>query len=52
MIHTMSDAKFHDEANGIYFGAIGACVLELRMNHYIKVCEGFVCFFTESLFAE
>ena len=45
VILTLPDAKFHSEANGVYFGAIGASVLEL--NHYIKICEGFVCFFIE-----
>ena len=29
VIHTMSDAKFHGEANGIYCRAIGESLLEL-----------------------
>jgi len=29
VIYTLSDAKFLGKANGIYFGAIGASVLEL-----------------------
>jgi len=29
MINTLSDAKFHGEADGVYCGAIDASVLEL-----------------------
>ena len=29
VIHTLSDAKFHGEADSIYCGVIGAIILEL-----------------------
>jgi len=48
VIHTLSDAKFHGKANGVYFKAICKSKCSRVMNHYKEVYKGFVCFFTES----
>ena len=51
VIHTLTDAKFHGEVNGVYFLSNRSKCSRV-MNHNVKVCEELVCFFTESSFAE
>ena len=46
VMHTMSDAKIHGEADGFYLRNNSSKCSRV-MDYYIKVCEGFVCFFTK-----